>query len=196
MKLVLFVLIIFPVALYSQSFKGGIQGGLTMSQVDGDRYAGFNKTGLWGELFVEYPFSERASLHIGISAVQKGSYQRFDPQEYYRMSLSYAEIPVLYQYRFLRTKAILAGGLGFGILVHSKEETELGVLPSIDSPKFNFFEVSAQLGVKYFIWSRTGATVRYSYSLSPIRQQSVPSPYSRVNGQYNNLLQLALFHMF
>lgn len=195
MRSLLVALVLFPGVIFAQSFKGGVQGGITMSQVDGDRYAGFNKTGIWGELFVEYPFTEKSSLHIGISGVQKGSYQRFDPQEYYRMSLIYAEVPVLYQYRFLN-KAIMEGGLGFGILVHSGEETELGPLSPVDSPKFNFFELSGQVGVKYYVWKQAGASVKYSYSVTPIRNTGVSGTYRRVSGQYNNLLQLALFYMF
>jgi len=195
MKGLVVVLLLFPGVVLAQLFKGGVQGGITMSQVDGDRYAGFNKTGIWGELFVEYPFTANTSLHIGLSGVQKGSFQRFDPQDYYRMSLVYAEIPILYQYRFLG-KAIMEGGLGFGILVHSREETELGPLAPIDSPKFNFFELSAQVGVKYYIWKQAGASVKYSYSITPIRGTGPSGTYRRVSGQYNNLLQLALFYMF
>ena len=62
MKNLIIALLLFPGSVFAQSFKGGVQGGITMSQVDGDRYAGFNKTGIWGELFVEYPFSENASM--------------------------------------------------------------------------------------------------------------------------------------
>jgi hypothetical protein len=196
MKNLIIALLLFPGSVFAQSFKGGVQGGITMSQVDGDRYAGFNKTGIWGELFVEYPFSENASMHIGIAGVQKGSYQQFDQQDFYRMSLVYVEVPVLYQYRILSSKAIFEGGLGFGILVDSKEKTELGLLPSIDSPNFNFFELSAQVGVKYFIWKKAGALARYSYSVIPIRDTGASGTYRRVSGQYNNLLQMALFYMF
>ena len=193
-RAILLALFFLPGVVCAQAFKGGVQGGLSMSQVDGDRYAGFHKTGGWCEVFVEYPISKKTALHLGISGVQKGSYKEFSEQEFYRMSLIYAEVPVLVQYR-IASKAVLEGGLGLGVLAYSKEETEMGPLSSIDSPAFNSFELSAQGGVKYFFWSRAGGAVKLSYSVLPIRDTKQNSMYRRSSGQFNNLIQLSLFYM-
>jgi len=194
MRWFILVLILMPATIFAQSFKGGIAGGIAMSQVDGDRYAGFHKTGVWAELFVEYPFSKQTSLHLGLSGVQKGSYKKFNELEFYRINLIYAEVPVLLTYR-ISSRSVLEGGLGFGVLVHSAEKNEMGPLSEIDSPAFNSFEISAQGGFKYFFWARTGGAVKLSYSVLPIRDTKQNSPYRRNAGQYNNLMQISLFYM-
>ena len=194
MRWLIVVLLLMPSAIIAQSFKGGVQGGIAMSQVDGDRYAGFHKTGVWAELYVEYPFTKKAGLHLGLAGVQKGSYKKFNDLEFYRINLIYAELPVLLTYR-ISARSILEGGLGFGVLVHSAEKNELGPLAKIDSQAFNSFELSAQGGIKYFIWARAGGTVKLSYSVLPIRDTKQTSMYRRNSGQYNNLIQFSLFYM-
>jgi len=194
MRWFIVVFLLVPTAIAAQSFKGGVQGGIAMSQVDGDRYAGFHKTGVWAEMFVEYPISKQASLHLGISGVQKGSYKKFNDLEFYRINLIYAEVPVLLEYR-VSARSVLEGGLGFGVLVHSAEKNEFGPLAEIDSPAFNSFELSAHGGFKYFFWARAGGTVKLSYSLLPIRDTKPISMYQRNAGQYNNLIQFSLFYM-
>ena len=190
----LILLFVLPSIAFAQSFKGGVQGGFAMSQVDGDRYAGFHKTGLWAELFVEYPLTKKAGLHLGLAGIQKGSYKKFNELEFYRINLIYTEFPVLLVYR-ITPHSIIEGGLGLGMLVHSAEKNELGPLSKIDSPAFNTFELSAQGGIKYFIWTRAGGTVKLSYSLLPIRDTKQISSYGHKSGQYNNLIQFSLFYM-
>ncbi len=193
-KFTLLLLFLLPTLTFAQSFKGGVQGGFAMSQVDGDRYSGFHKTGLWAELYVEYPLTKKAGLHLGLAGVQKGSYKKFNELEFYRINLVYAEFPVLLEYR-ITPHSILEGGLGFGVLVHSAEKNEFGPLSKIDSPAFNNFELSAQGGFKYFIWARAGGSVKLSYSLLPIRDTKKIRNYGRTSGQFNNLIQLSLFYL-
>lgn len=193
-RIILLSLFLLPGIVSAQSFKGGVQGGFDMSQVDGDRYAGFNKTGIWGELFVEYPLTKLTALHLGLSGIQKGSYKKFNDLEFYRINLIYTEIPVLLEYRISK-RSILEGGLGLGLLVQSSETNELGSLSSIDSPPFKTFELSAQGGIKYFIWTRAGGSIKLSYSLLPIRDTKQTTPYQRRSGQFNNLIQFSLFYM-
>jgi hypothetical protein len=42
---------------YSQQFEGGVLGGLTASQIDGDSYKGYNKVGIQAGAWVHRLFT-------------------------------------------------------------------------------------------------------------------------------------------
>lgn len=70
----IFLGIIFsPLLLQSQNFKGGLIGGLTASQVDGDSYAGFDKLGIHGGVFVNTGFSELWGFQLEIKYAGRGA---------------------------------------------------------------------------------------------------------------------------
>ncbi|MBL0258789.1 MAG: PorT family protein [Bacteroidetes bacterium] len=194
--LCLFFLIgIFP-SLKAQNFDAGIRGGLTATQVAGDRLTGYNKAGFLIGGFVSRDFSEKISLRFEIIFIQKGSRKpvNIDDNTYYRMRLHYAEVPILLLYNATKTISIEAGP-SFGSLVFSQEDNELGEI--IGAPEFKKFEISANAGLLFHLSDHWLADIRYNWSLTTIRPYQGSYNYNFFDqGQYNSVVEAALMYRF
>lgn len=68
------VLCCFFSATYSQSFIGGLAGGFTTSQVDGDEHSGFHRIGAYGGIFVtRYKDNNPFTHTLELAFSQKGA---------------------------------------------------------------------------------------------------------------------------
>ncbi len=192
--LILFVFIAgFQNFTFSQDFSGGMIAGMSVSQVDGDSYGGYNKAGLVLGAFVRRDFKKKMSGQIELKYIGKGSTSG-NPKDYnytklYDLRLHYIVIPVLFQYEIVNNLRV-EGGPGFGFLLKSVEQNEQGVMP--DSKPFNKFELSGALGVDYAFWERFNLNIRFSYSMLPVRSHAGDATYYANRGQYNNVLEFIL----
>mgnify|MGYP001618197789 CR=1 FL=1 len=90
----------------AQRFRGSLVLGGNFSQITGDSMAGFNKVGLLGGAMVIAPISKKSSFETGILFSQKGSRSKVDtsssgiPRPFFKLTLNYIEIPLLYQYQY------------------------------------------------------------------------------------------------
>jgi hypothetical protein len=179
---------------FSQHFEGGILGGLTASQIDGDSYRGYNKVGLQAGAWVQRLFTYTLAGQLELRYVQKGSLKTNKPGDptYYRASLHYIDIPIMAQYIY-NDKVIFELGIGPEFLLSAKEQDGNGDLPDRE-PHFHNFTMSAIAGIGYTFWDMLTFTARFNYSIIPIRDHPSGQTYLLNQGQYSNVLSFAIYY--
>ncbi len=206
MKKILFLFAaIIPLYLSAQRFNGGILAGISASQVDGDSYAGFDKLGLQGGVFVNTMFTNNLGVQMEIKYTGKGARKKTsesDP-EIYKLTLHYIDIPVLLKIT-AQKKIIFEAGLVPSYLFGSAGEDSGGKLPKDFLVTFNKFDLSWLLGFRYNINEKFSAGIRYSYSFTSIRDYEnkgvnyswIANLFGYTTGDYNNYITLGLYYQF
>ncbi|PHN04114.1 outer membrane beta-barrel protein [Flavilitoribacter nigricans] len=113
-------------------FKAGLQIGLNMAQIDGDRYSGYRRAGIQGGLMGVVVLNRNNLLTTELLFSQRGSQpsnrERRENIEYQlRIRLNYVEVPVVYRHLFNEGEDGSFShdyhfGLSFGRLVSSRIE--------------------------------------------------------------------------
>jgi hypothetical protein len=194
-RYVLIALSLLPLHLAAQQFRGGIIAGINGSQVDGDHYAGYNKLGIMAGFFVYRPVSEKLDIQLEIKYMGKGASKKTTKSDLvqYKSQLHYVEMPLLLHYKASRKLGIEAG-LGFGYLFSYAEKDEYGEIPIEDAAKFNAFELSSIIGLRYNIKPFLALNLRYSYSILPILNSPGDITYFFNRGAYNNLFSIGVMY--
>jgi hypothetical protein len=173
--------------------------GITASQVHGDNYAGYNKLGFTGGLYVNADLKKKTSLELGIIFVQKGARKNQNPAKfdyrYYYLNLNYVEVPL--NIRWQPTKFFFTAGLSFAYLINYYEASEIGNLTGMYPFKSN--EYSFNLGIGRMFTPKLGVEVRFNNSFITVRPwpTSFRPYYNNIlarqfnNGSYNNIVQIA-----
>lgn len=182
---------------FSQRFKAGIIAGFTTSQVSGDELSGFNKSGFEFGGLVAASLSQKFDVSFQIVFIQKGSKKPMHPDigdyEYYRMSLNYIEVPVLFHYNFSK-KIQFEFGPAFGALISSKEEDEFGEIPA---PKeFKSYDFSLMIGMSYMLFNNFYLNLEGSNSVLPIREAGVEGGQKVNIDQFNSVLMFSFKYIF
>ncbi|MEM1328863.1 MAG: porin family protein [Bacteroidota bacterium] len=116
-----------------QRFHVGITTGLNLSQVDGDSFVGYDKTGLMAGLQGVAVLTPRLSLVTELLYTQKGSRVEYKdalhPRKERLLSVNYAEVPFLLRIKLLppdteQKQIELETGFSFARLIHSRIEEE------------------------------------------------------------------------
>ncbi len=166
--------LLMPREASGQSFKGGLVGGVTTSQIAGDAISGFNKWGFYGGPSVSYPLKDKLDLTIQILYVKKGSkatgHEIRDPSInnlWEKITLNYFELPLMLEYT-IKSKLKLQGGISPEYLL------SIETVPASSKPT-ELREVSANgiLGICYEFSDRFSATAKVNYSLLPIDQGKI-----------------------
>jgi hypothetical protein len=181
-------------AAYAQKFNGGVLGGLSASEISGDRLEGPNKAGLYLGTFVNRYFSKRSSIQMELDYIQKGSRKNPDSLDYstYLLRLNYIELPVHYKYDF-HERGTLETGLGFGFLIHSYEEAD--GYEEVSGTEFQTLDLSFNIGAYYRIFENLWINVRYSNSILAVRPHESGQTYKWNKGQYNEVLSFTLHYV-
>jgi len=205
LTLVLFSwMILLPGKLLAQIFDGGILAGGLISQVDGDYWTGFSKAGFLAGGFVSLELSPHSSMQLEMEYIQKGSrksaYHEQGADHSYLLRLHYLEIPVLFQYTFLKRIQVEAGPAA-DVLLGYQEQVDAVEVPNIYP--FRNITLAGILGVSGLVNRHLKATFRFNYSLLSLRQPQPPDergvPWRKILfewGQYNNVLSLSLSYQF
>lgn len=183
-------------ALSAQDFHGGILGGLSASEISGDRLEGPNKAGLYLGGFVNRYFTHRSSIQMELDFIQKGSRENPDSSNNnrsYLLRLNYIEMPVHYKYDF-HEKGTLEAGLSLGVLIHDYELADGYEWVSGAEEPFDKIDLSFNIGLYYTIIKNLRINVRYSNSLLPVRPHSGGATWRANKGQYNEVLSFVLFY--
>jgi len=202
--IILFMCISMVQQVKAQAFLGALAFGGNLTQVDGDEMYGFKKIGFNAGVSAIYPFTDKWSMSIEASFSQKGSYQKYPPEDlgkelpYYDLRLNYLDVPVLVHYT---DKGFLNFGLGlsWGQLVGIKE-VEWGetVHSSTTNSPYSSSDINGIVSVQIPIYKRLKFNFRYSYSFASIRtreyQNQAGEKWSRQ--QYNNILTFRLVYVF
>ncbi len=179
---------------HSQQFEGGILGGLTASQIDGDSYSGYNKVGIQAGAWVQRLFTYTLAGQLELRYVQKGSLHTNKPNDptYYKCVLHYIDLPLLAQYIY-NEKVVFELGIGPEFLLSGNEFDAWGKLPERE-PHFHTFTISAIAGIGYTFWNVLTFSARFNYSIIPIRDHPSGQSYLLNQGQYSHVLSFAVYY--
>jgi len=193
--LIVFLLITNNIAC-GQSFKAAVLAGINSSQVSGDELSGFNKVGLFIGGSAILPVSEKSLVEMELLFIQKGSKtptpKNGAANNFYKMSLNYLEVPLIYTFRPVKYVSVHAGPT-FGVLVGSKEEDNAGELTG--QIPFQKTELGIDGGLSVYFSEHLSLTMRLSTSLLPIRKTGANTPLFE-SGQYNSGLAFFLQYTF
>jgi len=180
----------------AQNIKAALLLGFNASQVDGDDMAGYHKFGLNGGAMAILPFKKKFSASFEITYAQKGAKSFFNPefpQEDFRYTMDYLEIPVLLNYHDKENIFFSAGG-SVGILVRYRE-VQQGLEVPVNEIPVNKRDYSTVLSGTYLFAKHWGVNLRFSYSLFPIAYW--PDISNRKNFKVsNNVITVRLVYQF
>ncbi|MGQ8335581.1 porin family protein [Sunxiuqinia sp. A32] len=197
-SIILFFLLV-SFSVKAQRFEGGILGGLSASQVDGDFTRGYHKPGFTAGAFVKTDLSRSFYAGMEIKYAQKGSRRNPDAdtgdQSKYIMRLGYMDVPV---YIGVRTSEVVSfiAGLSAGYLVHSNEYDNYGKFPSADERPFNDIDVQGLIGTRFELSRKITLDLRFAYSVLPVRELEGDIFWYWWDDQYNNVLTITLCYRF
>lgn len=194
-KIIFLVIIGLPYCGLSQEFNGGILGGVSASEISGDRLEGPNKAGIYAGGFVNRYISEKSSIQMELDFIQKGSRKNpdtLDNSNFYLLRLNYVELFLHYKWDFSNVFTLEAGP-SYGILINSYEEADGQVLAE---PPFNSGDLSGNIGLFFTLTDHWRFNLRYSNSILAVRAHSKGQTYQWNRGQYNEVLSFTLHYQF
>lgn len=165
--------------LSAQRFYGGVIGGMSISQLNGDEAYGFNKISPFGGVKAGYNFPSRLNLELELLYNEKGSQRanKFKNQSpFWSIDLHYFEIPLLVGFKDWQHKdgfyhMVFYTGLSWAYLFNS-EVTNLKYKPVIENDlRQNDF--AWLIGATYQVNRHLGVTGRYNRSLTKVWRKKV-----------------------
>ncbi|MCB9049114.1 MAG: PorT family protein [Lewinellaceae bacterium] len=149
---------------HQQRFKAGLILGGNLSQVDGDRYSGFDKANLQFGVSGAAVLSDHAELAVEFLYAGRGSRTESDKnnalgEKDRRIDLRYMEVPILFRYRKKpeEPSSFFELGFSFGRIIRS-QVTE----PSLPADGFIFRELETD-------FNKNELTLLGSYGLQASR---------------------------
>ncbi|MDX9696818.1 MAG: porin family protein [Bacteroidales bacterium] len=195
MKKILLLVLIGLISEFAaaQRFGGGFLAGLSMSQLDGDSFGGFNKAGIAAGIFTTTKINKKLDLQMELRYVQKGSQSDSkDPEVFYKSKLNYIELPLFLKYT-IYPKLTADLGIAIGYLQKSTEDKDgYGDLPA--DPSFKKIEFSGLAGLEYQLWKQLSVNIRYNYSILPVRDHPGEQTWYLNKGQYNSVLTVTIYY--
>lgn len=200
--IVLSVLLFMGLVSFAQSFNGGLLAGGVISQVDGDRYSGYHHLGFTAGAYVNLPFDDNFSLQTELKYSLFGAHSSVDEVEVgqnpYSLNLHYVEMPVMARYNLgllnINGKhldfLVLEAGVSFDFLMDNSESANNE--PALYTKRWNFFSMTANVGVHFDLNERWGFGIRYMYSFWPIRVRVDNTQLGLVTHYKNNVLQATI----
>ncbi len=187
-KLIVLLLLLSSQLIYSQGFKGGLIGGLVVSQVDGDAYAGYHKIGIQGGIYSRYIFNKSWSLYNELKFIQKGSNQtnKDDPYSDFKIKLNYIGLPFILNYQY-NDKFIFGAGLSYGILMSAEVQDGAGIVDQ-EHLSYHNYDANLIIQIKYTLNEHLWIDVKGSYSIIYITDEAPR--------QFNNLISFSLGYEF
>ncbi len=171
-KNILILLLLFPFFLKAQLFEGGIDFGLTASQIDGDTHGGFHKLGVSALFYSQLNIRKNFFLTSGVAYVQKGAHSKVKTT-FFSTNLHYAELPLIFTYKPFNRLSFSAGPT-FGYLIKGVQKTDFGIFDE-QYLGLKKFDLSYYFSVNYDLADRW--TVRFvnNYNLLPITKPTTGS---------------------
>lgn len=181
-------------------FKGLFSVGLNACQVDGDKYAGYNRLGFDGGVGVMIRYHRFLSTSIEIHYSMKGAKQRIVPNsnplagQLFQIQLDYIDIPVSLLNVHDKKLVMFSLGLTPSLLVRVKERNEDGT----DATTNQFyitrkrFDLSGFAAFGFVIKQQFYIGAKFSYSFISMRPAE---PNTRTNGQYNNVINFRFMYI-
>jgi hypothetical protein len=187
-----------------QRFKAGAILGFNMSQLDGDRSAGYNKLGIVGGLSLVILLAEKIDVNVELLYSQRGSRSSLVPDNSivpFKISTDFIEIPVLFNYKDWQSddgeyyKFHFHGGFSYGRLVRTAVDDDSPVSNlSQASEQFNKNDVSFILGATFYTGPHLAFTFRWSRSIGVLYFND----FNNINlpSLQNHLISFRALYMF
>jgi len=186
-SILLFYLIVTVNTVFAGDFKGGLLAGFCASQMDGDRLAGYHKFGPTAGFFINRDIDENWAGQFEIRFDQKGA-AYVNGEQSYKARMNYVELPFMVNYK-----------------IYNKFKAEIGLEPSVlirstvlfnqfkTNPKYNSFDLPIAIGGYYTISKSLEINIRFSYSLLPVKGNSLSKNiafygYNTFNNAFNFVL--------
>lgn len=183
----------------------GLIGGANFSQIDGDNYAGYHRTGAnfggigYLRIYRHVAFSFEALYSQKGAKSNTYRYSNRDSMtiiDKYGIKLNYVEIPLMINY-FDQRKSHFGLGVAVNRLLNSTETIETTPATTINFDKYPFKKQSFDIvaGAQMHVWKGLFFNIRFQYALSPVRTVS-PDEVSRAQRQFSNLWTVRLMYLF
>ncbi len=166
-----FCLIMLAANASAQRFEGGLVGGFNLSQVDGDKLAGFNKIGINAGGKVATILSERWQLSLELLYTQQGASRTRtdDPASIYdKIRLNFVEAPVMINFK--EWKFHVSAGVSYARLINF-EVIDFTGFDISDQQNFNEDIFSLQLGATYYFNEKAGFEIRWIRTLNDLQAE-------------------------
>lgn len=204
-KIIILVLIsVLTQAVRTQTFEGGILGGVLASQIDGDFLGGYNKIGVTFGGWVSHDITDEFKMHGELRYIQKGKAKIPVPEEFIigeTTRLHYVQLPLMLQYH-LKTQWFVEGGFGLAYLF-GYDFLEDGTLLSneenypIQPDEFYYVEFCFLLGAGYNINDKLAVNLRFTNDIFPVADLTDAvgtNPWRDPGNLYNKTLELSLLY--
>ena len=178
----------------AQDFKAGVLVGVNATQIDGDTYGGFDKTGFKFGGFVKRHLNKEWAVQMELLYNQRGSQAptQDDENPVYKYEINYLDMPIMAQYYFIE-ELYAEAGIELGYLLSAKEERDFLDLEAADRTKN--FSMNWGLGVGYNFYDNFSAHLRYNRSLIPVRGSSENLEDSN-KGQISRVISFGVSYQF
>ena len=178
---------------FGQAFTGGITGGFSVNQMDGDGYKGYNMLGFTGGAYVQTNKSGKWQMQGEIKYFLKGAEQILPANaSFYKVHLNYVQVPILLQY-FLSEKLFPEIGIATGYMFWAREDKDGSGFVSPDKP-YKKVEVSFEAGLNFQVTKSIRGNIRLSYSILPVHSFPGDQTYYFDRGEYNSSLSFNLYY--
>lgn len=146
-------------------FDAYLLAGPNFTQVDGDRFGGYNKLGFHGGIGISHEYNENWSGGFEIMYTTKGSKRRIDPEDVnpqiFILKSQYVEFPIVARYKLTSIPALsFVGGLSFGVNVGGTVDDGI-----VREANFKKSEIAFHLGGAYKFQEKYTIQLRHSNSL-------------------------------
>ena len=165
--ILVFLLNMGVINLSAQTIKGGILGGLSASQIDGDTQKGYDKLGFFSGVFVEKMFTKVVGAKVELYYIGKGAKSNAGGVEIFKTHLNYVEMPFLLTLSPIKHVEIDLG-FAYSYLISAKMFKYGEELPNsaIDMSNSDF---SGIVSGSYYFSTNVAFNVRFDYSLIPVK---------------------------
>ncbi len=195
-KLVIISFIALSINSFAQEFNGGFLAGLTASQVDGDGYGGFDKTGVIVGVFVNRQISDKTTWQMELIYSHRGSKKNMQPDKddfvFFKIHLEYLEVPLIINYEYSE-RISFDVGLSIGRLIKYYYENEQG---EFTSNPFYKYSLGLIIGVNYHLSEHVIIALRETYSIYPIRGYANNGRWWYKTGSFSNSLSFTVNYQF
>jgi len=167
---------------YGQNFEAYIIGGVSFSQIDGDKLAGYNKVGLVAGGMTSFELKGGWSFQQEIVYYQRGSkatVEQLSLDNFSIKRLDYIDIIAQAKYA-LNDKWGLLAGLGYGAFVNVKSDVT-------ENKSLYKSDLFGTIGVEYQLTDNLFTVLKGQYSMLSIFE---------IQNAYNNSLNVSLRYKF
>ncbi|MCC6721857.1 MAG: outer membrane beta-barrel protein [Bacteroidia bacterium] len=180
---------------FAQGFKSQIHAGINFSQVDGDRYSGYNQIGLNGGFAFYRELKKNKNLGFEINYSSKGSRKKTSEKnpDIFKLRINYVCIPVFAEFKNViknYKNLSLKAGISGNIFVNAKTDFGFGW----QNEELKPVEISGIIGITHKIDKRLSFCITHENSIISIEKKIYNSInyYTNRRGLFNRLIIFSL----